>query len=612
MTIKQIKIIKTVGLIFAVCLLDACSASSPGTPTGSTTPFSISGNATYDWVPAKDNVTEGGVKLDYAAKVARPIRRAVVQAIDASSNVIVSSTTDDLGNYTLSSIPAGSSVAVRVLSKSTVTSYTPDTTAPNFCNAANWDVRVVNNYTNNASSLTDPALRSQYAVTDSTFRTSAATGVNLLAGLTYSSGYSLRAAAPFAMLDTIITQLELVCQSEANATFAKLYVNWSDQNTNASGNLYAGQIGTSFYTTEDHTGETSVANLYILGKENTDTDEYDDHVMAHEFGHYLESKLYRSDSIGGSHSLGDSLDPRVAFGEGYGNALSAMTFNDAVYVDTSGANQVGGFNINMATAPTGDDKGIYSERAVQNFLWNLYDARDGTANSGSYDRIHNIFKNFQKTTSALTTVSSFSAYYVQVYNKASEAIETLFANAFDVSVDALCSGACPGSGATADLFDVNNDFSLAYRTGGTAPKNYKQTTGTTFATNFWSLYHPIISGANTDANHMQIHAGGYSAGLYTNKYGNNRWYVYTVPGATTSLNFIATSAVCTTNTLDMLVYKNGVIVAGDFTTTGVTAGCPNSSAALGANLTAAATDKIIVVMRGSTTTATSYDITVNP
>ncbi|MEK6627221.1 MAG: hypothetical protein AABY53_01215 [Bdellovibrionota bacterium] len=607
--------IKTVGLVFTVYFLYACSPTAPTSqvPVGSTTPFSISGNVTYDWIPAKDSVTEGGVRLDYAAKAARPVRRAVVQAVDSSGNVVVSSSTDDLGNYTLSSIPGGSSVQVRVLSKSTVTSYTPDTTAPNFCSGANWDVRVVNNFTNNASSLTNPALRSQYAVTDSTFRSAAATGVNLLAGLTYASGYTLRAAAPFAMLDTIITQIELVCQSEANATFAKLYVNWSDQNTNASGNLYAGQIGTSHYTTEDHTGESSVGNLYILGKENTDTDEYDDHVMAHEFGHYLESKLYRSDSRGGSHSLGDSLDARVAFGEGFGNALSAMTFNDAVYVDTAGANQASGFILNMATAPTGDDKGIYSERAVQNFLWNLYDARDGTANSGSYDRIHNIFKNFQKTTPALTTVASFSAYYVQVYDKASEGIETLFNNAFDVSVNALCSGVCPGTGAVADLFDTNNDFSAAYGATGSAPKNYKQTTGTTFATNFWNLYFPLANGANTDANHMQIHAGGYTAGTFSNKYGNNRWYLYNVAGATTTLKFVATiGGVCTADIMDMFVYKNGVIVAGDFTSTGATAGCPDSSAALGAPLTAAASDKIIVVIQGNTTTTTSFDITVTP
>jgi len=526
--------------------------------TGSGTSFSVTGKATYDWVPAKDNVTEGGIRLEYTEKAPRPIRRAVVQAVTSSGTVVDTTSTDDLGNYTLSSIPSGSSVYIRVLAKSTVTNYSPDSTAPNYCNGSSWDMRVVDNYTNNSTSQTDPSLRSQYAVTDSTLQSAAATGVNLHASITYTSGYTSRAAAPFALLDTVITEIELVCQSENNTTFPKLYINWSENNISSSGNKYAGQIDTSHYTLEDHVGENSVGNLYILGKENVDTDEYDDHVIGHEFGHYLESKLYRSDSIGGSHSLGDSLDPRVAFGEGYGNALSAMTFNDPVYVDTSGTGQGTGSVINMGTAPTGDNVGIYSETAVQYFLWNLYDGRDAVANSGSYDRIHNIMRNFQKTTSVFTTVTSFSAYYLQQYGTTAEGLDPLFLNTFDVGVDALCSGTCPSSGATADLIDSDFDLAASYGSAGGHPKNYRQTTGTTFSANFWKLYYPLNSGLNNDANHMQVNAGGYTSS-YTNKYGLHRWFYYKVPTNTTSLKFVATTNACTTDNIDLIVYKKGLL-----------------------------------------------------
>ena len=54
------------------------------------------------------------------------------------------------------------------------------------------------------------------------------------------------------------------------------------------------------------------------------TDEYDDHVVVHEWAHYFEANFSRSDSIGGDHASDNVLDIRLAFGEGFGNAYSAM------------------------------------------------------------------------------------------------------------------------------------------------------------------------------------------------------------------------------------------------------------------------------------------------
>jgi hypothetical protein len=56
--------------------------------------------------------------------------------------------------------------------------------------------------------------------------------------------------------------------------------------------------------------------MFLLGKEDVDTDEFDTHVVVHEWGHYFESAVSRSDSPGGNHALGDLLDARLAFGEG--------------------------------------------------------------------------------------------------------------------------------------------------------------------------------------------------------------------------------------------------------------------------------------------------------
>ena len=72
-------------------------------------------------------------------------------------------------------------------------------------------------------------------------------------------------------------------------------------------------------------------NLYSRER-NEDSDEYDRHIIIHEWGHYFEDKLSRADSIGGPHGLSDRLDFRVAFGEGWGNAISAIITDDVFIV----------------------------------------------------------------------------------------------------------------------------------------------------------------------------------------------------------------------------------------------------------------------------------------
>lgn len=516
---------KIIKLITLSAFIAGCAASTSGTAPDATptTTFTVSGQITFDYVPTENTVTGAANRLKYADKAARPARRVTVQAVSGST-VVATTTTDDLGNYSFS--VTASSVIIRALAASTVVANTTDATLPNNCSGATWDVRIVDNFTSLAASNTNPSLRPQYSVSSSTPLTSTTTGVNLNAAITTNGvNYTNRAGAPFNILDDIITEMELVCQGSANVTFPLLYVNWSSGNTANAGNRYDGDITTSFFTTEDYTGLPDTGNIYILGEENVDTDELDKHVIAHEYGHYLEEKIFRSDSIGGSHSTSDSLDPRVAFGEGYGNAISAMTYNDTVYVDTSGANQGSGFTINTNTAPAGDDRGVYSETSMQHLLWKLYENRDGTANSGSFDRIYNIMKNFQRTTTAFTTGLSFAAYYNQVYGGAAESLQVLWGTTLSTAYNALCSGACTGTGDTADPFDVDNDIGIGYNGAG---RKYPQGTGAAQTAAFWRLYTPLTISVNSSGTVSQ---GGY--GAVSNKFGNVKWFSYTAASTAT-------------------------------------------------------------------------------
>ena len=530
--------------------------------------FNLSGRVTYDYVPAKDNVTEGGVKLDYSAKTPRPGRRLVVEAIQSSAistAAIATALTNDLGDYTLL-VPTGKNVFVRVSSLVVDGSNATDATSPNTCSGASYDIRVVDN-TNSKAQYAMQSVSSYRTTTDS---------VDLHATLIIDSNtdittgkvshtYNDRTAAPFALIDSIVTELELVCQGNASQSFPLLYVNWSTKNTTVGGLKTAGQISTSHYTSEK-----GIGNLYILGAEGVDTDEFDDHIVAHEFGHYLENKIFRSDSIGGPHQQDDVLDPRVAFGEGYGNAISAMTFNDAIYVDTTGVNQAGGgFSLNVSNAPGNQQKTIYNEGAMQYFLWQLYENRDGFANSGSFDRIYNIMANYQKTTPALTTGQSFASYYNQVYGGSAENLLTLWQGSSHLHGDfnSLCSGSCSGFGDLADPFDLDNDLGTRY-----GNNNYAGTG--TQDSNFWKLYKEIFSGTSTVDKHDQLLGGGFGGTHFSpwNKMGYQRYYRYVATSnGNVTIAVTNTSLGCDRNYLDMYIYNSGNRIGVDNSSSG----CPS-------------------------------------
>ncbi|MEK6580362.1 MAG: hypothetical protein AABZ55_14140 [Bdellovibrionota bacterium] len=397
-----------------------------------------------------------------------------------------------------------------------------------------------------------------------------------------------------------MTEIELVCEGKADTKFPLIYMNWSPSNTNSSGSILTGQIGTSYYNQEG-----GVSNLYILGDEDVDTDEYDDHVVAHEFGHYVEDRIFRSDSIGGSHSTTDALDPRVAFGEGYGNAISAMTFNDPIYVDTNGALQNSGFITRMDTAPTGDIRSILSEKSVQYFLWKLYDNRVSGPNNGSFDRIYSILKNNQTSTPALTSVVSFAAYYNQAYGSSSEGIRTLWEGDLDTPYNALCVGGCTGSLDTADPFDQDNEIGIYY---SSTNRHYQFTSGATFGPEFWRLYRTLSSGRNSATAHDQTHWANYASGTgVRNKFGNVRWYRYVAPSSgtvTVSIDSLGGSLTCSSagDVLDMRIFNKGTALAEDYSSSG----CPSLS------FSASAGETYVVAVQGYSEAVSSWDVVVSP
>ena len=128
--------------------------------------------------------------------------------------------------------------------------------------------------------------------------------------------------------------------------------------------------------------------IFLLGAANQDTDEYDRHVIAHEFGHYLEHHFSRSDSIGGPHALTDQLDMRVAFGEAWGSAFAAMATGQPVYVDTHSAGQAHAFSFDLEQSPSrvNPNPGWFNEESLQALIFDLYDNGRDVPPARSRDR----------------------------------------------------------------------------------------------------------------------------------------------------------------------------------------------------------------------------------
>lgn len=318
----------------------------PPTPTGDLTVF---GTVTFDSIP---HLSNGG--LDYNAITVSPVRGATVQLLDSSNTVVAQTKTDAMGNYELGA-SANVNVRVRVLAALQQNEPGPS-----------WDFRVTDNTQGNALYAMDGALLSS-GTADTTRNLHASSGWD---GSSYSGE---RVAGPFAILDATYDALQIVLSADPDTDFPASELRWSVNNVAVPGNLEAGLIGTSFYS-------TNLNSMYILGDADNDTDENDKSVILHEWGHYMEDTLSRSDNIGGAHTFSDSLDMRLVFGEGVANAFSGITSNQEFYSDSGGRSQQSGFRFSLEENNFNNNPdappGWFNENSIGKIVFDLADANN--------------------------------------------------------------------------------------------------------------------------------------------------------------------------------------------------------------------------------------------
>ncbi|MDB2549847.1 PKD domain-containing protein [Porticoccaceae bacterium] len=448
---------------------------------------SVSGIITFDLVP----FAASRIGLDYSNIQQAPARGLVVEAVDESSNVLLSNLTDSQGRYDLR-VDSNTSMRVRVLAKLLQTT------------GVTWDVKVTDNTLSNAL----------YAVQGDLFNagsTDSNINFNMPSGWDGSSYSSSRTAAPFAILDALYDTLQKFAAVDSNLDFPALEVRWSEKNNPADGNLTDGDIGTSFYFG---------GKIYILGAADTDSDEYDRHVVIHEWGHYFEDQLSRTDSIGGGHSLSEQLDMRVAFGEGWGNALSAMITDDPFYRDSSGLDQGNGFEFSVERN-TYTGTGWFNEGSVQSVLYDIYDSGDDGADSLSLGLgpIYNTLTD---------SVYSAGTYFTSIFSF-TDHLKTLEPSAADQLVSLL-------SGQTIS---------------GTGPNGLNETNDGDIASAL-----PVYKVANVGGSAIQL-CSVDDAGYY-NKLGTQSFVEFQIPAAGT-YNFSVTEVGgATASDPDFYIYQSGI------------------------------------------------------
>ncbi len=176
------------------------------------------------------------------------------------------------------------------------------------------------------------------------------------------------------------------------------------------------------------------ASVHIRG-DASDADEFDDDVVLHEFGHFTAAHWSKDDSPGGSHSVTDQLDPRLAWSEGWATYFSSATKRLAgaalyptpeLYVDIFA---VGTFSMNIET-PSFSPQAITArnELAISAVLWDLtdpanelFDAMPLPVNPATEDDVWTVMESLPAATNV--TLEDFFLSWITIVTPA-EALAT--------------------------------------------------------------------------------------------------------------------------------------------------------------------------------------------
>jgi hypothetical protein len=173
----------------------------------------VTGNVTFARVPFATAGQDFNRGLWYAGPVQQPSRWVIVQALDANTQaVLATSSTDNLGNYTMS-VAGNANITIQVVAR-----MLRDNSQP----LPRWNMRVQNGTNGDTP----------YTHTDTAFNVGAGATRNVAipTGISASgTATGARASGPFAILDTIYQGIQTVVGVAPTSNFPELIIDWGAQ-----------------------------------------------------------------------------------------------------------------------------------------------------------------------------------------------------------------------------------------------------------------------------------------------------------------------------------------------------------------------------------------------
>lgn len=152
---------------------------------------------------------------------------------------------------------------------------------------------------------------------------------------------------------------------------------------------------------------TNYYRIFILGgingisDNNVDTDEFDNSVIIHEYAHFLASAFSQDSSPGGVHYGLESIDPRLAWSEGFADFFQAAVLNNSFYLDITGNNNSTIIPFENQDNPLIQDRpqikgeGNYREFAIARFFWDILDSAQNYDLEGDDDNYSGTTQDFK-------------------------------------------------------------------------------------------------------------------------------------------------------------------------------------------------------------------------
>jgi len=287
------------------------------------------------------------------ATVDLPIRQAEVDVIDDANVVLGSGVTDATGEFAITIIDTQVR-NVRVRCK---------TIAPS---ASTLELRVLQTVSNAIFAVVSNTYSNHNPNTDIDFR---ATPVIALPS---AFPATVRAGDPFNVFDNALDAMDMVADLRGSRPTQLLTIYWD-----------LGSGNGTYYS-------PGTRSIYLYGL-MSDSDGYDDTVILHEVGHYIEDTLGATDNPGGPHSLNELYDLRLSWSEGFGTFFQNMVRSwkgqarPEIYVDTSGEPGPGHAFISYEVeTPSVGVPTARNEVSVNAVLWDIVDVAstpDGSVGS---------------------------------------------------------------------------------------------------------------------------------------------------------------------------------------------------------------------------------------